>query len=118
MEILLLNGDTAKINLKKYQLKETYQKSKFQTRIGEQLKEEYPLDNIYSEVYIPVEKFYLDFFIPSRSIVIESNGRQHNEHIKFFHKTKIDFHKQQDTDRRKREWCKLNNFLLLEIYDN
>ena len=101
MIIKLLNGDTTKINLKKYLLKETYQKSKFQTRIKEQLKEEYPSDNIYEEVYIKGEKFYLDFFIPSRGLVVEVQGRQHELHIKFFHKTKIDFNNQKNRDERK-----------------
>lgn len=118
MEIKLLNGGTTKINLKKYLLKDTYQKSKFQTKIRQRLKEQYPLENIYEEVFVPEERFYIDFFIPSRGIIIECQGRQHAEHIKFFHKTVADFHQQQDTDRRKREFCELNNFLLIEIYDN
>lgn len=117
MIVKLSNGDTTKINLRKYLLKDTYEKSKFQTNIGKELKKEYPLDNIYTEVYVPIEKFYLDFFIPSRSLVIECQGRQHKEHIKFFHKTKIAFREQQNRDLRKIDWCLLNNFKLVEIYD-
>lgn len=117
MEIKLLNGNTTKINLKKYLVENNYSKSKFQAKIKQRLKQQYSLENIYEEVFIPIERFYIDFFIPSRSIVIECQGRQHNKHIKFFHKTKIEFHKQQNTDRRKREWCLLNNFRLIEIYD-
>ena len=118
MEIKILNGDVIKINLKKYLVENNYSKSKFQSKIKQRLKQQYPLENIYEEVFIPIERFYIDFFIPSRSIVIECQGRQHSKHIKFFHKTKIEFHKQQNTDRRKKEWCLLNNFRLIEIYDN
>ena len=117
MIVKLVNGGITKINLKKYLLKDTYQKSKFQTKIGEELKKEYPLENIYQEVYIPGEKFYLDFFIPSRYLVVEVQGKQHELHTRFFHKTKIDFNNQKNRDLRKMEWCILNGFKLVEIYD-
>lgn len=92
-------------------------KSKFQKRIGELLEKKYQFDNIYQEVWISSEKFYLDFFIPNVKLVIECHGLQHIEHIKFFHKTKTQFNKQKSTDERKRKWCIKNNFKLIEIYD-
>jgi len=117
MIVKIYDGSEININLKKYLLKETYQRSKFQTRIKEQLKEEYPSDNIYEEVYIPIEKFYLDLFIPSRQLVIEIQGKQHSMHIKFFHKTKIDFNNQKNRDERKINFCLLNNFKFVAVYD-
>jgi very-short-patch-repair endonuclease len=116
MILKLLNGSHTKINLKKYLSDKNFSRSKFQKSIKIRLLQQYPDDNIFEEVYVPVEKFYLDFFIPSRFMVIECQGRQHVEHVKFFHRTKIDFNKQQERDGRKREWCKLNNFKLVEIY--
>jgi very-short-patch-repair endonuclease len=92
-------------------------KSKFQYGVGQQLIQEYPHDVIFEEVIIPKDGFILDFFIPSLSLVIECHGRQHTEHVKYFHRTRKDFHNQQDIDNRKRNWCKLNNFKLIEIYD-
>lgn len=118
MEVQLLNGGTARIRLsnKKRRSKEKC-KSLFQYRIGQQLAEEYPHDIIFEEVIIPVERFIIDFFIPSVNLVIECNGKQHTEHIKHFHKTIIEFHKQQDVDQKKRDWCLLNGYRLVEIYD-
>lgn len=116
--IKIYNGSEININLKKYLWKDTYQRSKFQTRIKEQLKKEYAYDNIYEEIYIPIEKFYLDLFIPSRFLVIEVQGHQHLNHIKFFHKTRIDFNNQINRDERKSNFCLRNNFKLIEIYDN
>jgi len=117
MIVKLLNGSCTKINLKKYLSDKSFSKSRFQKSVKEQLSRQYPDDNIFEEVYVPVEKFYLDFFIPSRFMVIECQGRQHNEHVKFFHRTKTDFNKQKERDGRKKEWCALNNFRLIEIYD-
>jgi len=116
MEIKLTNGDRAKLNLKDNRFnRDSESKSIFQKRIGLELIQKYPYDLIFQEVYIPVENLVLDFFIPSLQLVIECQGRQHEHHTQFFHPTKKDFHNQQDRDRRKREWCLINNFKLIEI---
>lgn len=118
MEVLLLNGNTARLLLAKCHRKTSDKsKSKFQYSIGKELAHQYPHDNIFEEVFVPVERFVLDFFIPSVVLVVECHGEQHRKHIRHFHKTRQDFHRQQDTDNRKRDWCLLNGFKLLEIYD-
>lgn len=91
-------------------------KSKFQYEVGQKLKKEYPHDLIFEEINIPGEGLILDFFIPSINLVVECHGRQHTQHIKHFHKTKRDFHDQQDRDNKKQQWCRLNNFRLIEVY--
>ncbi len=91
-------------------------KSEFQFKIGQKLLKKYPNDLIFEEVIIPGEKFILDFFIPSLKLVIECHGQQHCKFIKFFHVTRQRFHQQQERDDRKRQWCKLNEFKLLEIF--
>lgn len=118
MEVKLLTGGTARIRLSnKWFRVDGKSRSQFQHEVGIQLSEQYPHDRIFEEIVIPGEKFILDFFIPSLYLVIEAHGKQHMEHIRHFHKTKQDFHKQQDTDQRKRDWCSLNKFRLIEIYD-
>lgn len=118
MDIKLLNGNTVRLVLARYRRKVGGRsKSKFQHSVGDQLAVDYPHDNIYEEVFIPGERFFLDFFIPSISLVVECHGKQHVEHIRHFHKTKTEFHRQLDTDQRKRDWCTLNGFRFLEIYD-
>lgn len=116
MEILILNGKTVILKLRGKHLR-AESKSKFQHEIGKQLIEHYPHDQIFEEIFIPVENLIFDFFIPSLRLVIECQGLQHREHIRYFHKTRQEFHKQQDRDRRKRDLCKLNGFKLIEIYD-
>lgn len=113
MEVKLTNGEVVWINLKKYI--ENKNKSNFQSQIREELKTQYPNDIIFEEVFIPIERFYLDLFIPTLKLVIEVNGKQHKQRIKFFHRNISDFNKQKETDERKRNWCKLNNFRLIEI---
>ncbi len=118
MEVKLLNGKTYRLRLRNKRFRvDGKSKSKLQHSIGIQLTKQYPHDVIFEEVRILGDGFILDFFIPSLSLVIEVHGKQHIEHIKHFHKTKIDFHKQQDVDQKKRDWCELNGFKMLEIYD-
>lgn len=118
MEVRLLKGGTTKLRLSNKRLRtQGRSKSQFQYGVGQQLIDKYPHDVIFEEVIIPGDGFILDFFIPSLDLVIECHGKQHVEHVRYFHKTKQDFHKQQDVDQRKRDWCKLNGFRLIEIYD-
>ena len=70
------------------------------------------------EKYLRIENLnvYVDFMIGD--IIIEYNGKQHYEYTPFFHKSKLDFLKQQYRDNKLREYCKLNNIKLVEIkYD-
>ena len=118
MEVRLLKGGTARLRLNNKRLRtKGASKSKFQHDIGRQLSKKYPHDVIFEEVIVPGDGFVLDFFIPSLDLVVECHGRQHTEHVKHFHKTKIEFHRQQDVDQKKRDWCELNSFKLMEIYD-
>ncbi len=118
MEVRLLKGGTARLRLSNKRLRtKGKSKSHFQHDIGQQLVKQYPHDVIFEEVIIPGEGFILDFFIPSLDLVVECHGIQHTEHVKHFHKTRHDFHNQQDTDQKKRDWCELNGFRLIEIYD-
>ncbi len=118
MEVLLLSGGTVRLRLnnKKIRTKEK-SKSKLQYKIGQQLKKLYPHDQIFEEVYIPGENLVFDFFLPSLLLAIEVHGKQHIQHVKYFHRTKQDFHRQQDRDQRKRDLCKLNGFRLIEVCD-
>jgi len=56
-----------------------------------------------------------DFYIPSKKLVIEYQGRQHFEFVSHFHKTKADFVQSKKRDELKRAWCIANKIRLLEI---
>lgn len=104
------------VNLAKYRLRPRHDcKSGFQHRVGQLLTELFPQDMICEEVVIPGERFVLDFLVRSMRLVVECQGRQHDGFIPYFHGTRQGFHRQQDRDRRKREWCELNDLKLVEI---
>jgi len=42
-----------------------------------------------------------DIYVPSKNLLIEYNGRQHYEYVRFFHKSKKRFKAQQDRDALK-----------------
>jgi len=57
-----------------------------------------------------------DFYIPKYNLLIEYQGIQHEKYIPGFHESYDDFLKQVEHDRRKREYAKINNIKLLEIW--
>ena len=56
-----------------------------------------------------------DFYIPSKKLLIEYNGRQHYEFHKLFHKSRHDFLIQKHHDWLKRKFAKNNGYNLLTI---
>ena len=60
-----------------------------------------------------------DFHIPSKNLLIEFQGRQHYTPVDFSSKdmeqAEKNFEKQQEHDKRKREYAQQNNIDLLEI---
>lgn len=60
-------------------------------------------------------KFRFDFYFPKEKILIEIDGEQHFKQIKKFQKTRQDFLKQQERDRRKNSYCLANNIPLYRV---
>lgn len=57
-----------------------------------------------------------DFYLPSYNTLIECQGIQHEKFTMGLHKTKEDFKKQLEHDKRKRNYAKEHNINLLEIW--
>jgi len=57
-----------------------------------------------------------DFYLPDNNLLIEYQGEQHEKFTKGFHKSKNDFEKQQEHDRRKKEYAYIHDIKLLEIW--
>lgn len=57
-----------------------------------------------------------DFYLPNNRLLIEYQGQQHEKYIKGMHKSKKDFEKQKEHDRRKKEYAQQNGYKLLEIW--
>jgi hypothetical protein len=88
------------------------------------LLELFPFDKIYEEVGLPGSatskngQLTVDFFIPSKLLIIEVQGQQHEQYNSFFYPNRLDFFKAQARDRTKKEWCEINGLTLIELpYD-
>lgn len=57
-----------------------------------------------------------DFYLPQYNLLIEFQGIQHEKYIKGLHKSKKDFKKQQEHDKRKKEYALHNKYNFLEIW--
>lgn len=57
-----------------------------------------------------------DFYLPDYNLLIEYQGEQHEKYRPGFHKNKESFMKQQEHDRRKRNYAEINDVGLLEIW--
>ena len=96
-------------------------------------KGEVAVQNCLDENYIPYEtqkkfddligiggrKLSYDFYLPMQNTLVEFQGRGHYEPVAFANRqgesAEEQFAKQQEHDRRKREYAKLNGYNLLEI---
>lgn len=60
----------------------------------------------------------LDFYVPSRNLAFEFDGKQHYEYVSRFHESKESFESQRKRDAKKDELCKKNSVRLIRIkYD-
>lgn len=95
-------------------------KSSLHKRAYVLLKELFPSDPIFQEVYLPGAgpSLYLDLFLNRRLLAVECQGKQHFEQVSFFQKNRLEFAKSKFRDTVKRSWCELNNITLVELpYD-
>lgn len=59
--------------------------------------------------------FRFDFYLPAYNILIEYDGEQHFKQVQYFQRTRAEFLKQQENDRRKNSYCLANGITLLRI---
>lgn len=60
-------------------------------------------------------KFRYDFYLPALNVLIEVDGEQHFHQVKHFQKTRRDFLKQQEHDRRKNSYALAKGITLIRI---
>jgi hypothetical protein len=116
MKVVGLDGQEHRINLTKYKPKEKCSKLHARARIL--LAKEFPCDIIYEEVPLPgckderqTRPLFADFLVASRDIVVEVQGEQHYKFNNFFFNNKLEFFRAQARDRKKREWCDVNEIV-------
>lgn len=122
MNLFDLEGKLCKIDVRQssYPIRQL-SKSKLQEEVGEYLVNKYPRDVILEEFKLPNSRLSVDFFIPNRMLVIEVQGKQHQEFNPFFHgnqETSNKFVKQIVHDHTKQKWCDINNIKYIEIFSS
>lgn len=91
-------------------------KSKIQFACGQLIKSKFPADTILEEFSLPGNStLFLDFYLPSRKIAFEIQGRQHKEYVPFFHGSPAGFKEAVGRDTAKRRWCEINGITLYAI---
>lgn len=73
---------------------------------------------ILEEFPAPEERLWLDFYLPHHQLAFEYHGQQHDEFNRFFHNDKKGFEMAQERDKRKSDWCKLNDITLVVVRGN
>ncbi len=124
MIITGFDGKEHKLSFGKFIKNSSRQKSNPHKNAFFLLQEMFPGFGIYEEVTLPGSKrftskaLYADMILPHIPMMVEVHGQQHYKHIPFFHKSKTDFFLSQKSDRDKKEWCRINNFVYVELPDN
>ena len=119
MKYMGLDGREHTITFEKYKKKRNNVSSGHK-KARELLSQAFPSDPIFEEVTLPGinPAVYVDFFIPSKDIIVEVDGEQHRVYNKFFHKNKANFRKAKKNDKAKQEWCDNNDLLLMRLDTN
>lgn len=93
-----------------------YKKSEF--KVGKLIEEIFNLVPIHNKrLYFDNKKFFIydyKFNHNNKEYIVEYNGRQHYEPIEYWGGEKS-FKKQQKRDQQLREYCDINNIILIEI---
>lgn len=81
------------------------------------LRKEFPHNIITREYYTKYNntRLFFDFYIKDLAVVIEVQGRQHEEFVKHFHNDRETFLSAKKRDNLKKEYCEKRGLVLLEI---
>lgn len=116
MKVLGLDGRFHSLSLAQYRNNSSItNKSQYHLKARELIRELYPNHPAYEEVMLPGSRLYVDFLLPTNSMMIEVHGEQHYSDNSFFYKTYADFIAAKQRDARKKEWCELNNYTYVEL---
>jgi hypothetical protein len=90
-------------------------KSSLHLRARELLKRIFGSQRIMEEVPLPGTRLRLDFYIHTVGLAVEVHGEQHYRYSSYFHGSTWAFIRARGNDRRKVEWCQLNDIALIEL---
>ena len=91
--------------------------SKLSDYVYELLKKIFPHNLIKAEYYIKYKgtRLFFDFYIKDLGILIEVQGKQHDEYVEHFHGDREGFIVSKRRDNLKKEYCQENDLILIEI---
>lgn len=112
MKVLGLDKKEYTLNTSKYQNIQD-NKSSPHIKVRKLLHELFPNDIVLEEVKIPKTRLFLDFFLPSKRLIIEVHGEQHYKYNRYFYKNKLEFIEAIKRDNLKIEWSNINNFSII-----
>jgi hypothetical protein len=104
-------------NPKKYLIDWTAgSRSKFQKGVKDFLMPYWEHDIVFEEFRIVGTRLSLDFYNANKKIAIEVQGGQHIKYVKHFHGNRLKYVDQLKRDKKKLDFCEINNINLVEIY--
>lgn len=93
-------------------------RSKIQFKVKQFLRPYWENHVVYEEFTIPQTRLSLDIVNETRKVVVEIQGQQHEKYNKWMHgNSRAKFRRQIHRDLKKAEWCEVNGFVLVEIYE-
>ena len=92
-------------------------RSKFQMAVRDFVRPSWESDVVFEEFRIVGTRLSLDIYNASKKVAIEVQGRQHNEFVEFFQKSRANYLDQLKRDEKKLTFCNMNDITLIEIYD-
>lgn len=120
MKVIGFDGRTYSLSLDPDKVKG----SSLHQKARQLIKEIYPYDSVYEEITLKGSKtgnnkvLFADFLLPSRRMIVEVHGKQHYEFNLRHYDNKMEFYQAQARDRVKKEWCELNNLILIVLNYN
>jgi hypothetical protein len=119
MKLFSVHGEVVNVDIRqsKYPVK-AKSRSSLQGEVGSLLRSKYPYDVILEDFVLPGSRMSVDFFLPQKGIVVEVDGKQHDEFVPFFHGDKAasdKFAQQKGRDASKTGWCEMNDFNLIRV---
>lgn len=119
MKFLTLNGKTVSRNYSNYVIDwDKKSLSKIQFRVKQFLKPFWQNMVVIEEFPVPSTLLRVDYMNLTLKIAIEVQGFLHTEFNAHFHQYPSNYLKQIKNDVKKAKWLELNNYKLIEVYED
>jgi hypothetical protein len=94
--------------------------SKLADNVYAALKKVFPHNVIIKEHYVSFKgvRLFFDFYIKDLGVLIEAQGRQHEEFVQHFHVDRDGFMASKKRDRLKHEYCAKEDLVLVSFDDD